>query len=421
MRLLIRDIRLHAPGTADHGKTRSLRMSDGQIEVIAAKLEPQKGEEVWEMKGATCSAGWMDLRAFLGEPGHEHRETIQSGLNCAARGGFTEVCALPNTTPPIEGKDRVGYLIAASRDHAVALHPLAALSKELKGHALTEFLDEAGAGAVGFTDGWLSSEHTEVLRLALDYSQHTGALVMQFPQDAGLSELGQMHEGVVSTRLGLKGIPSLAEELMVARDLELLAYTGGKLLLGPLSAKGSVERIRAAKKAGLKVFASVSAAHLAYTDEALSDFDVNLKLSPPLRAETDRQALWKGVADGTIDAIVSDHRPVEIEGKLVEFDGADPGMTGLETVFALLVAHAPKNVSLDAILDRLTTGPRQLLGQAVPELKVGVRPNLTLFNPDEEWVYDRSLSRSKNTPLLGQTLKGKVLGIVRGTQHRRFA
>lgn len=417
MRCLIKQVTVVDPASSLHRKTVDLLVQDGVLHQ-AGPAEARQADRVVEEEGLMVSPGWLDVGAYVGDPGMEHREDLHSLREAAAAGGFSTVAIWPNTLPPIESKADVHYVLRQNAGKAVEVLPIAALSAKCEGKTLTEMIDVHTAGAIAFSDGLSPLQDGGLFLRALQYATLFDGLILNAPLDLNVAAGGQMHEGVMSTSLGLRGLPSLAEELMVHRDLEILAYTNGRLHLHGISAAGSVEQIRAAKKQGLRVTASVPVLNLVFTDEALHQFDSNFKVQPPLREESDRQALLKALADGTIDFIYSNHAPLDTEAKDLEFPYAEFGAIGLETTFALCRTYLADALPLDQLIAWLSIHPRRVLGLEQAVIEEGAPANLTLFHPEKEWVYDeRSIrSKSRNSPLLGQKLKGKPFGVVRGGQ-----
>ncbi len=419
MNLLIRLARVVFPGSPHHGQVRDLLIQDGTLARLGENLDVA-ADQILESPALHVSAGWFDLRAHAKDPGYEAKEDLATLSRAAAAGGFTDVALLPNTKPLVQTKEGVQYLRRFGEAQLVSLHPMAALTLNAEGHDFTEMLDLHHAGAVAFTDGEQPSWNADLLLKSLQYLAPVGGLVVNRPEEPTLARFGQMHEGLVSTRLGLKGLPPMAEELMIARDLRLLEYlldVGGaqpRLHFALLSSAGAVELVRQAKKRGLPVSADVAAHHLALTDEALTGFDTNLKVAPPFRTEADRQALWAGLADDTIDAIVSDHHPHDVESKHLEFDQAEFGAVGLETAFAVANTFNGGTLTLERLIKKFTTTPRRLLNQPQPVFAEGQPAHLTCFDPSLTWTpTETSLrSRAKNSPFLGTTLTGKALAVV---------
>jgi len=360
------------------------------------------------------SLGWLDIGAQVGEPGFEHRENLQSVSAAAAAGGFTALACFPNTNPAIHSKSEVSFL--KNNAQLVDFHPIGALSRDCAGENLAEVYDMAASGAVAFSDGAKSIASAGLMKRSLEYLKGIKGLVINHPNDTSLSKGGQLHEGEVSTKLGMKGIPALAETLMLKRDLDLLQYTNSKLHVHNISTAESVKLIKSAKSKGLNVTASVSIMHLIFDHTAVENFDPHYKLNPPLREKTDIKALLKGVKDGVIDVINSNHTPLEIEAKQLEFSYADAGILGLETVYPLLNTHFGKQLDNEAIVNLLAIQPRKVLNLPIPSIAVGAKANLTLFQSDMEWTFSKEdiRSRSKNTPFVGQAFRGKVLGVMNG-------
>ncbi len=407
MNLIFRAARIVDPNGPYHGAVTDVLIQDGSIRNIGEKLaNPDRLEEITR-ENLHVSPGWFDSSVSLGEPGFEDRENIANGLKIAALSGFTGIALQPNSHPVIDNQALV-HFVKSKAQGATALYPIGALTKNAEGKDLAELFDMKNAGAIAFGDYNKSISNANLLKIGLQYVQHFDGLLIAFCQDAHLKGNGVANEGIVSTRLGLKGIPNLAEELIVARNLFLLQYTGGKMHIPTISTAGSVELVRKAKKKGLKVTCSASVHHLVLTDETLNGFDTRFKVIPPLRTETDRQALLEAVSDGTIDMITSDHNPIDIELKKMDFDSAQPGTIGLESAFGALMTVLP----LDVIVKGLTFG-REVFGIGNPHIAEGADANLTLFNPKSEWTFtkDRIGSKSKNAALLNAAMKGEVYGV----------
>ncbi|MBC6993862.1 dihydroorotase [Neolewinella lacunae] len=397
------------------GQTLDLRIENGTITEMAAGLEARAGEPVHDLAGAHVSPGFIDLGAYLGDPGHEEREDIASLRAAALAGGYVAVGVLPNTEPVRQSVADVAYLLRQNGTAATDLLPMAALSKDLAGKDLTEMLDLDRAGALLFTDGPYRYTSTSLLKRGLEYARIRQCTIMVSPYDERLVSEGQMHEGEVSTRLGLPGIPVLSEILPLKVVVELLAYTGGKLIVHLLSSAEGVAEVRRAKALGLNLRATVSAHHLQFTDGALAGFDPNFKMLPPLRTESDRQALIEGLADGTIDCIVSNHVARHGEEKELEFPYADFGALGLQTAFRQSLLALEGRLSLAEIVAKFTAGPRLLLNDPTLHLRSGAQIGLTVFTPTapaEEFTLADLVGKTTNSPLLGQHLPGRIEGVV---------
>jgi dihydroorotase len=408
MKIILKTAKIIDPESPFHNAVTDLQIEDGIITKIASKLSnPDNFREI-ELENLNISQGWFDSSVSFGEPGFEDRETIANGLHTAARSGFTGIALQPNTFPIIDNQSQVGFVKSKAANAATEMFPIGALTKESLGKDLAELYDMKNAGAIAFGDYNKNIDNPNLLRIALQYAQDFDALVIAFCQDNDIKASGVANEGIASTRLGLKGIPALAEELQVARNLFLLEYTGGKMHIPTISTARSVALIKEAKSKGLKVTCGVAAHYLVLTDKSLEGFDTRFKVCPPLRNETDRQALLNGVKDGTIDMITSDHNPIDIEHKKMEFDLAKNGTIGLESIFGALGTVLPKEI----ILEKLIAG-KTVFGIENLSIKEGAKANLTLFNPEANWTFEKEniLSKSKNSAFLGMKMKGRVYGI----------
>lgn len=396
-----------------HLKTRDILIRNGIIDRIAAKIDASGRHQIVASEDLHVSVGWFDSGVSFGEPGYEERETISNGLLAAAKSGFTDVVLNPNTHPVPDTSPDIVFLKNAARSSATRLHPLGTLTVHSKGIDLAELYDMRGAGAVGFYDFKRPVSNANLLKIALQYAQNFEGLVHSFPMDAQIAGKGVANEGEISTKMGLKGIPALAEELQVARDLFILEYTGGKLHIPTISTANAVKLVAEGKKKGLDVSCSVAWHNLLFTDENLTDFNTDFKVMPPLRTRKDTKALIDGVKKGTIDHVTSDHTPLNIELKQVEFDHAAYGSLGMESAFG--VAH--QLFGLEVAIALLTQG-RERYGIEMPVIKEGAKADLTLFEPNTTYSFDtdRIVSSSKNSMFLESTLKGTVLGIVSNNQ-----
>lgn len=414
MKILLKSAKIIADENNDlHLKKRDILINNGILEKIAVTIDAPANTEVISHKNLHVSIGWFDSGIALGEPGYEERETIANGLQCAARSGFTDVILNPSSNPVPDSSSDIVFLKNAASGQLTRLYPLGNLTKKGEGEALAELYDMQNAGAVGFYDYKHALANANLLKIALQYAQNFNGVVCSFPLDAQIAGKGVVNEGITSTSLGLKGIPALAEELQVARDLFVLEYTGGKLHIPTISCSNSVKLIAAAKKKGLQITASVAIHNLLFTDELLAEFDSKYKTLPPLRTKEDTKELIKGVKNGTIDFITTDHIPLNIELKQVEFDNASYGTIGLESAFGALrtIFDMEDSISL------LTKG-RDTFGLETVSLKEGSPAVLTLFEPDMEYVFSNEdiHSSSKNSLFLGKRLKGKVLGTIARNQ-----
>jgi len=415
MGLLIKNAKVVDPGSPFNGKTVDVLIEEGIIQSVAKNIE-QKGVTVYQAENLHLSPGWFDLQVSLRDPGFEYKEDLNSGTRAAAFGGFTAIACLPSTKPPIHTKSEVEYVINKVRQlkkNGVDVYPIGALSHQLEGVDMAELYDMHLSGAVGFTDGKKTDSNAGLLLRGSLYAKNFNSLILTFCNEKSLSEGGKMNEGPMSTSLGLKGIPALAEEIMVARNIAIAEYTESRIHIASVSTAKSVDLVRKAKSRKLNISASVNAYNLVMDDSLLAGFDTNYKVNPPLRSKSDLEALKKGLTDGTIDCITSDHSPEDAENKELEFDNAASGMIGLETLFALLNTHLGKSLSLDEMVEKIAINPRKLLNLEVPVIEPGAKANLTLFDPKMEWEFSKKHihSKSKNTPLIGAAFKGKALGI----------
>lgn len=408
MNIIIREAKIIDSKSPFHNKIVDILIVDGIIQKIGISIANSENSNEIKFENLHLSQGWFDSSVSLGEPGFEDRETIANGLKVAAQSGFTAIALQPNTYPIIDNQSQINFVKSKSKGFATELFPIGALTKGSEGKDMTELFDMKNAGAVAFGDYNKSTDNTNVLKIALQYVQDFDGLVIAFAQDTTLKGNGVANEGETSTRMGLKGIPNLAEELQISRNLFLLEYTGGKLHIPTISTTKSVALIKEAKAKGLKVTCSVAVHHLVLTDSTLEGFDTRYKVSPPLRTEIDRQALIAGVIDGTIDMITSDHNPIDIENKKMEFDLAKNGTIGLESAFGSLSTVLP----IEKIIEKLTSG-KATFGIDIQTITEGSKANITLFNPEGRSIFSKEniLSKSKNSAFLGVELKGKVYGI----------
>ena len=396
-----------------HSKKRDILIKNGKIQKIAAKIVPEDKTETLSLKNLHVSIGWFDSGVCFGEPGFEERETIANGLQTAAKSGFTDIVLNPNTHPLPDSSSDIVFLKNAAAGHVTDLHPLGTLTMKAQGKDMAELYDMKNTGAVGFYDFKHPFENANLLKIALQYVSNFGGLAYSFPMDASIAGKGNVNEGETSVRLGLKGIPALAEELRIARDLFILEYTGGKLHIPTLSTARSVKLIAEAKKKGLDISCSVAIYNLLYADSKLEEFDAAYKVMPPLRTKEDIKVLIKGVKDGIIDFVTSDHIPMNIEEKQVEFENAAFGSIGLESAFGSL----NRIFDTETTIELLTRG-RERYGLKRPTIKEGELANLTLFNPDAEYRFEEKdvHSISKNSMFLHEQLKGRVYGVINNGQ-----
>ena len=418
MQILIRSAKIIDPTSIHNGKIKDVLITDGIISTIGNDLDTDGVDDVIEGDDLCISTGWVDLYATFGDPGKEYKEDIESGLTAAAQGGFTKVAVSPQTDPVVDSKSDIRYLLKKAEGHVVDALPIGAVTKGLNGVELAEMFDMQTSGAVAVSNGKHTIANTKLQNLALQYSKNLNMAFYTFCQDELLASGGQMHEGEMNTSIGLKGIPALAEEVIVARDLYLAEYSDVAVHFSHITTKGSVDLIREAKAKGLKVTASVPAHHLALKDEAIADFEPNYKVVPPFRSTEHIEALIEGVADGTIDAIISDHEPCEIEAKFSEFSAAEAGIISLETAFSVALEALSTKMKLEQIIEQFTTGPRKVLRIHTPTIQEGNTAEITVFTPTLKWVYNKQdiKSLSYNSPLIGAELTGLAVAVVNNGQ-----
>lgn len=394
-----------------NGEVRDIWIEDGAITAIEEPSERQDSDLVISEEGLCVSIGWMDMRANFRDPGHEWKEDLTSGLAAAARGGFTRVALSPDTVPPMDHKSAVEYAVNRGKNKRAAIVPIGTLSKGLKGLELSEMYDMFLAGARAFGDDKHTLGETGLLHRALLYTEPFGAVVFHFPHDPTLVRGAQINEGRQSILLGMKGIPAIAEEMVVERDLKLLDHADGRLHLGPLSSANSVRLVQAAKRKGLQATCEVTAAHLTYTEDDLEDFDSNFKFMPPLRSEENRLELVEALKAGTIDVVSSDHSPEDEESKKREFEQSAFGTAGIETFFPLLYDRLGDDVALDALVETFSLAPRRILGLEIPMIEVDQPAELTLFSTSLSTEVTRKGLKTKayNVAEFGRTLKGRVI------------
>lgn len=421
MKILIRSAKIICKSSEFHGQTKDVFIENGIISQIGDFVDIEV-DEVIEGDDICVSVGWFDMRVHAKEPGHEYKESLESMEQTALAGGFSEIALLPNTHPVVQTRESVNYLKRSGEK--VKFHPMAAVTLKCEGKDFTEMIDLHQAGAVAFTDGEHPIQNPDIFLKSLQYLTQFGGLLINHPEDTNLTHFGQMHDGTVSTFLGMKGMPQMAEEIMVMRDMKLLEYvletpfsqgfTDKSILhFSCISSAQTINLVRMGKEMGLPISCDVAAHQLCFTENDLTDFDTNLKVNPPFRTQEDIEALWEGLADGTIDVIVSDHNPQDEESKKLEFDMAEFGIIGLETVFAAINTNNEK-LSIEEIIEKITDNPRKILRLKSPKIKEGAKANLTVFAPNQEWVYEEKniISKSKNSPFIGKKLKGKVIKVI---------
>ena len=414
MNILIKQATVVDSSSIHHKKTVDILIEKGVIVQIKKNINPEKGIKTIEGTDLHISTGWIDMQVNLCDPGNEHKETLEVGLRAAAKGGFTGIALMSGTNPPLSNKAQIEYIIHKSKSSLVDIFPIGTISDNQEGKDLSEMYDMQLSGALAFSDYKKPIKDAGLILRALQYSDNINSFIITHCDDKTISHGGLMNEGVIATRLGLKGIPALAEEIMLQRNIQILEYTNGKMHIPTISTKGSVELIKKAKSKKLNITCGVSAYNLLLDETALEGFDTNFKVNPPLRTKEDIEALKKGIADGTIDVIVSDHNPQDIESKDLEFDLADNGMIGLESCFGVLNTALGSKISLESIIETLTQKPRAILGLKALSITEGAEANLTLFNPNQKYIFEKShiFSSNKNSGFIGKELKGQVVGVI---------
>jgi len=412
MRVLIKRAKVVSPASPFHGKFQDILIENGIISEIGNDIH-SAADKIIESSNLHISSGWMDCFANFCDPGQEFKETLESGAKAAAAGGFTQVMLIPNTQPVVYNKSQVEYLVQKSKDFPVQIFPIGTITKNAEGTELSEMYDMYNTGAIAFSDGINPVQSSGILQKALEYILAIDATIIQLPDDKSIGSAGLMNEGEISTKLGLPGKPALSEELMIARDIELVRYTGSKIHFTGVSTKKSIELIANAKKENLNVSCSVTPYHLFFCEDDLLTYDTNLKVNPLLRTKKDRDALRKGIKSGTVDFIASHHQPQDWDNKVCEFEYAKNGMEGLESVFG---AAGICGIATGDFVKMQTENIRRIFNIPVPVVKKNERASITLFLPDDEYVFETKdiFSKCSNNPFTGKTLKGVVIGIING-------
>jgi dihydroorotase len=422
MKILLRSAKIIDPNSDHHLQTCDILIDEGRIESIspAGNATSDGVDKTIDLDALHVSTGWFDSFAHFADPGHEEREDLLTGLQAAASGGFTAVASLPNTEPVIDSKSQVEYLNAKARGNIVKLHPLGSVSKDSNGREMAELLDMHQSGAIAFTEGHHNMHHPGLMLRALRYIKAFESLIINLPQEEELVGVGEIHQSALSTELGFPGIPSLAENLIVDRDIQLLEYTDSKLHFACISSAQALERIKEAKSRSLNLTCGVAAYQLLFDESGVADFNSLYKVRPPLRSASDREALKQGILDGSIDLICSNHIPLHRDQKMLEFEYADLGMAAIETSFAAVCSAFGDALrdeeKLSTVVSALSSKARQVFGLPLSSIQQGENADLTLFDPFGEQKWERQQSRSQNNPMLGSTWQGKVYGIIRDDQ-----
>lgn len=410
MKVLIKQARIICSSSSHHGTTKDILINEGIIEKIAINIDDSTAQKI-EAPNIHVSIGWMDSFAQFSDPGFEHRETIKSGANAAAAGGFTDVMIVPNTNPVVDTKSQIEYIQQKSASLAVNVHVMGAVTKKTDGKELTEMYDMHQSGAIAFSDGLQPIQQSAILIKALQYVIANDTTIIQLPDDKSIAPYGLMNEGITSTKLGLPGKPAIAEELMIARDIELLRYTQSQLHITGVSTRKSIELIEKAKKEGLSISCSCTPYHCLFNEEDLIEYDTNLKVNPPLRSKEDMMAVRRALLNKSIDCIASHHIPLHTDDKICEFEYAKFGMIGLESLFGSINSFYE---NIYELIEQLSINPRRIFKTVMPKIEENVPACLTMFDPITNYTFENAhiKSTSKNSPFIGKELKGKVIGIV---------
>ena len=416
-KILFRNAKI-VDGSTENNDSCDCLILNGKIAEIKPEIKVPPGfeGEIFDLQNKLIFPGFLDLHVHFREPGREDEETLLSGAEAAMAGGFTAVCTMPNTQPVTDNREIIEFIFDEMKNHLVSVYPIAAITRGQKGEELVEMAELVETGVVGFSDDGKSVANSRVLRRALEYARMFDIPIIEHCEDADLAEGGAMHEGFVSTNLGIPAIPSLSEDVVVARNIMLAEFTKSKIHIAHISTKGAVELVRRAKEKHIAVTAEATPHHFTLTDKTINSFDTNFKMNPPLRSEEHVQAIIEGLKDGTIDAIATDHAPHSVEEKEVEFIAAPFGIIGLETAVGLIIQHLvkPGILTWNQVAEKLSLNPYRILGIPEPKIKTGESANLTIIDPEADWTVDKTKfkSRSRNTPYHGWKLTGKVFGVV---------
>jgi dihydroorotase len=411
MNIIIKKAKITDPTSPHNGQLADIHIASGKIVSIGKDIVA-KGAKIIDTPGVHVSPGWIDLFADFADPGYEFRETLETGAAAAVAGGYTDVCVVPNTKPAVDQKSVVEYVVQKAKKLPVSIHPLGSITRGVEGKDLAEMYDMKLSGAVAFSDGKSSLQSAGILVKALQYVKSFNGALIQVPDDKSISPNGLMNEGITSTQMGLPGRPEIAEEIAVAANVKLAAYAESNLHLTGISTEGSVKLVKEARQKKVAVTCSVAPYNLVFCDEDITTYDSNLKVNPPLRSKKDRKALQKAVAEGVIDCIASHHIPQDKDHKVVEFEYAKNGMISLQTSYAALNTYLPE-ISQERWVELFAVNARRILNIPVPTIAEGNEASITLFLPKQEWVLELKdvLSKSRNTPFIGQKFTGKPLGI----------
>lgn len=422
MKILIKQAKIIDSSSKHNNKICDILINNNKIEKIAKKIQIDSDTKIYKNENLHVSQGWFDMHVNFGQPGFEQRETIENGLNAAAKGGFTEVLLMPNTNPSIDNSSMIDFIKGFSKRNVVKIQVAGNLTVSQEGKNIVEIHDMTNNGCIAFTDDKKSIQNNELMKIAMLYIKNSNSLLMNFPNDSKIQKNGVINEGKISTQLGLKGIPNIAEEMMLDRDITLCDYTESKIHESYISTERSVDKIKKAKEKGINITSDVALHNIFLTEEQVNNFDTRFKVLPPLRTKNDNKAIINGLKDGTIDVITSDHNPFEEETKKLEFDNAEFGIIGLESAFGLINKHLEKHLTLNEIIDKISNNPRKILGLKNNSIEEGNYAKLTLFNPSKKWEFKESdiVSKSKNSPFVGEELKGKALAIYNNNRFKEL-
>jgi dihydroorotase len=414
MKTLIQQAYITDSHSPHHGTIKDILIDDGIIINISDNIN-EAADTVINQQNLHASSGWVDIFSNFADPGYEYKETLETGANAAAAGGYTDVFVIPNTKPAVDIKAQVEYISQKSKSLPVNILPIGAITKNTDGKDLAEMYDMHSSGAIAFSDGTHPVQSAGLLLKALQYVKAFDGVIIQVPDDKSVGANGLINEGIISTRLGLPGKPMMAEELIIARDIKLARYADSKIHFTGITSPKSIDYIKRAKDSGLNVTCSVTPYHLFFSDEDLLDYDTNLKVYPPLRTKNDINSLKNAVLDGTIDCIATHHSPHEYDSKIVEFEYAKYGMIGLETSYAIINTIFPE-ISKDRLAALFSGNARKIFGLDQSLINVGEKSSITLYNPSTQWTLHEKdiLSKSKNTAFINKTFTGKVVGIING-------
>jgi len=411
---IIRSVKIIDPRSKYHEKKHDILIENGEITLIEKKIIYNKEYIEIKIKNLHVSPGFLDMHTRIGEPGFEFREDVKSGSDSAKRGGFTGLVYMPSTNPPIQNVSDINFVYKKFEKNIIDVFPTGCVTKNMKGDEITEMHDMKKAGAIAFTDDLKSIENVMIMNIALEYTKDLSTPIMITAFEERLSKNGLLHEGKTSTLLGLTGMPNIAEEIRINRDIELVNYNNGKLHFSNVSTKKSLELIKKAKEKGLNISTDIAAYQLSLHDEMLIDFDTNLKVLPPIRSKKMKKEFIKNIKNGNIDAVSSNHNPIESEKKTCSFSKAEFGIIGLESAFGILNTELKEEVELEKIITLLSINPRKILNIECPKIEENNKANFTLYDPEKKWVFKKSdlKSKSKNTPFENYEFTGKVLGII---------